>query len=80
MSTADSAGVDTVSEREVIDLTRNAYGELFSDFLINVNCCVLNGRNTVTNDFTSVRRQGGSAVMDYCVMPYHESLDVFTDF
>ncbi len=73
------AGVDAVPEREVIDFTRNAYGELFSDFLINVNCCVLNGRNTVTNDFTSVRRQGGSAVVDYCVMPY-ESLDVFTDF
>ncbi len=73
-------GVDDVPDREVIDLTRNHYGELFCDFLVNVNCCVLNGRGLSSqNDYTSVRRQGGVAVVDYCLVPY-DSLGLFTNF
>lgn len=71
------AGVDEIPDRDVIDLGRNAYGESFADFLVNINCCVLNGRNMRSNDFTSVSSRG-LAVVDYCVVPYG-SLDMFTN-
>lgn len=71
--------IDEVPDRHVLDLARNAYGELFSEFLQNVNLCVLNGHNTTWNDYTSVRRQGGMAVVDYCAVPY-ELLHLFSNF
>lgn len=66
------AGVDILSERNVIDFKCNRYGESFIDFLINVNFCMLNGRNYVKNDFTCFTSQGQS-VVDYCLVGY-ESL------
>ena len=45
-------GVDVLTERDVIDYTVNSYGEIFCEFLLNANCCVLNGRNYYHNDFT----------------------------
>ena len=36
----------------------NKYGHSLIDFLINSNFCILNGRNSVKNDFTSVSTKG----------------------
>jgi len=41
------SGVDVLPERNTVDFTVNSYGELFIDFLINTNWCILNGRNSV---------------------------------
>ena len=72
------SGLDVLPERNTVDFTVNSYGELFIDFLINTNLCVLNGRNSVKNDFTSISVKGCS-VVDYCITPY-DSLNYFTDF
>lgn len=48
------------------------------DVLISVNCCILNGRNFVNNDFTCVSTKGCS-VVDYCIVPY-DNLNLFKDF
>ena len=71
-------GVDNLPERNVVDYQHNSYGTIFCDFLIDVNCCILNGRNMVHNDYTFVSTRGCS-VVDYCITPY-ELLDSFTDF
>ncbi|CAC5388251.1 unnamed protein product [Mytilus coruscus] len=65
-------GIDQLSERNITDFTANGYGEIFSEFLSTVNCCVLNGRYPIHDDFTYVSTKG-SSVVDYCVVPY-ESL------
>ncbi|XP_053403285.1 uncharacterized protein LOC128558364 [Mercenaria mercenaria] len=70
-------GVDNIPERNVVDFTSNAYGDLFIDFLINTNMCMLNGRNFTKNDFTSISSKG-SSVVDYCIIP-HEKLDIFSE-
>lgn len=51
------------------------------DFLINLNLCILNGRNYVNNDYTSVSVKGKAAV-DYCIVPYDclDCLDIFQGF
>ena len=71
-------GVDKLPLRSVIDYTHNAYSELFMDFLINVNCCIVNGRNSVLNDYTFVSPCGCS-VVDYCLIPY-ENLHNISNF
>lgn len=38
-------GIDNIKDRNVVDYKCNKYGELLCDFLINTNCCILNGRN-----------------------------------
>ena len=48
------AGVDNLPPRDIVDWKTNKYGELFSEFLIGANYCILNGRNYVSNDFTSI--------------------------
>ena len=58
------SGVDVLPERNTVVFTVNSYGELFID-LINTNVCILNGRNSVKNDFTSISVKGCS-VEDYC--------------
>ena len=68
-------GVDEIPERDVVDFSCNWYGEIFIVFLINANYCMLNGRNFVKNDFTSVSGRG-SAVVDYCIVS-HDSLPAF---
>ncbi|CAG2231612.1 unnamed protein product [Mytilus edulis] len=69
------AGVDTIPERNVVDFKRNAHGELLCEYLINSNCCILNGRKGVKNNYTYIS-QLGSSVVDYCLIPY-ELLDIF---
>ncbi len=73
-------GVDVVPQRNVIDFTRNMYGEKFLEFLISANCCVLNGRQGICakDDFTSVSTKGLS-VVDFCIVP-HENLDIYSEF
>ena len=72
------AGVDKVPERNVIDFKRNAYGELLCEYLMNSNCCILNGRKCVKNNYTFISPLG-SSVVDYCLVPY-ECLDKFEQF
>ena len=56
-------GVDCVPCRNVIDFTGNEYSDIFMDFLISSNFCMLNGRNYVKkNDFTC------SSVVDLCLI------------
>ena len=33
-------------------------------FLIDTNCCILNGRNMTSNDYTSIKSQDASVVSD----------------
>jgi hypothetical protein len=47
-------------------------------FLFNIDMCMLNGRNNVCNDFTSVSTKGKSLV-DYCFVN-HCMLQNFVDF
>ena len=65
-------------ERSVIDFMHNTYSDLFTDFLINVNCCIVNGRNSDFNDFTYVSTRGCS-VVDYCITAY-EPLSYIENF
>ena len=71
-------GVDNVPQRNVVDFKTNKSGDLLIDFLINVNCCILNGRNHIQNDFTYISNIGRS-VVDYCLVPY-ENVNQFSEF
>lgn len=72
-------GIDSIPERNVIDFVPNKYGQIFCDFLIDANCCVLNGRrNYLQNNYTYIS-PAGSSVVDYCVVPY-ETLEQFDNF
>ncbi|CAC5415626.1 unnamed protein product [Mytilus coruscus] len=71
-------GVDDLCPRDVVDFKYNSYGNTFIDFLISVNCCTLNGKNFVNNDFTYISTKGCS-VVDYCIVPY-DNLNLFKDF
>jgi len=70
-------GVDDLPEREIIDFSSNSYGDKLLEFLVESNMCVLNGRNTSKNDYTSISTKG-CAVVDYCIIP-HYNLDCFID-
>ncbi|CAC5387295.1 unnamed protein product [Mytilus coruscus] len=71
-------GIDILPERNVVDFTNNSYGDIFCEFLSNVNCCILNGKNFLSNDFTFISTRGTS-VVDYCIVPYGY-LNKFVDF
>ncbi|CAC5406642.1 unnamed protein product [Mytilus coruscus] len=71
-------GIDQLSERNITDFTVNSYGEIFSEFLSTVNCCVLNGRYPTHDDFIYVSTKG-LTVVDYCVVPY-DSLCHYKNF
>ena len=71
-------GVDDICHRDVVDFKCNSYCNTFIDFLISVNCCILNGRNFINNDFTCISTKGCS-VVDYCIVPY-EYLNLCSDF
>ena len=66
------AGVDNLPPREVIDFQKNSYCDMFADFLIRTNFCILNGRGSLKNDLTYVSSNGGSSVIDYCLKPYKD--------
>ena len=71
-------GVDFLPEKNVIDFSKNSYGEYLCKFLIDSNCCILNGRQCINNDFTFVSTRG-SSVVDYSIVPY-EHLENFNKF
>ena len=71
-------GVDTLPKRNVVDFQHNSYGGSFCYFLIDVNCCIVNGRNMLNNDYTFISTRGCNVVY-YFFVPY-EMLDCFTDF
>ncbi|CAG2188857.1 unnamed protein product [Mytilus edulis] len=73
-------GIDTLPERQVVDYKTNKYGSIFCEFLADINCCMLNGRNNSHNDYTYVSTRGLS-VVDYCIVPYEmlKSFDRFED-
>ena len=62
-------GVDEIVHRDIIDFTKNKYGDYFLDFLINSNCIMLNGRSKKKNDCTSVSPKG-LAVVDYAIVSH----------
>ncbi|CAC5360691.1 unnamed protein product [Mytilus coruscus] len=68
-------GIDCLPEHDIVDFQTNGYGNIFCDFLIDVDCCILNGRKTITNDFTFVSTHGFS-VVDYCVFDSFNSFSV----
>ena len=68
-------GVDNLPIRTALDFTHNAYSDVFIDFLINVNCCIVNGRNSIQDDFTYVSTRG-SSVVDYCLVPYENLFNI----
>ena len=70
-------GVDIVKPREIIDESTNSYCDILSDFLIDCNLCMLNGR-LGENNFTHVSTRGKS-VVDYVFVP-HEQFQNFCDF
>ncbi len=71
-------GVDSIIHRDVVDFDVNSYDESLIDFLISSNFCILNGRNHINNDFTSIVATGKS-VVDYCLVP-HEDLTKYSKF
>ena len=72
------AGIYIVPERNVIDRQKNTYGAYLSRFLIDCNCCVLNGRNDIDDTFTYITTRGRS-VVDYYIIPY-DNLCMFSEF
>ena len=71
-------GIDVLPEKNVADYTKNTYGELFCNFLIDCICCIANGRNSKLNDSICVSNKGLS-VVDYIVVPY-ENIDILSHF
>jgi len=63
--------IDNIPDRQILDETVNKHGDVFRDFLLESNMCVLNGRVTPQfNNFTSVSVKG-SSVVDYIAVPHH---------
>ena len=54
------AGVDCLPNRDVVDYKVSKEGEWL--FLVDSNCCVMNGRNCLQSKFTFIGPQGASAV------------------
>ena len=72
------SGVDNVPPRDIVDNKVNVYSNVFLDFLISSELCVLNGRNFITNDFTRIGSTGCS-VVDYCIVT-HDQLSMYEKF
>ena len=71
-------GVDSLPKRTVLDYANNKHGDVLLEFLIRANLCVLNGRNSVCDDYTYVSSKGAS-VVDYSIV-MHEQLELFNGF
>jgi hypothetical protein len=70
-------GVDLVTPRNVIDYIENHHGDVFANFLSDVNLGMLKGRFQ-DNEFTCISTSGKS-VVDYICVPYEE-MEFITDF
>ena len=58
------AGVDNLPNREIVDYTKSQFCSTFIDFLIRTYVCILNGRGSKNNTFTSVSSKV-HAVVDF---------------
>ena len=47
-------GVNVIKQRNIVEYKTNAYGDHLIQSLIDRNMCILNGRNYICNDYTSV--------------------------
>ena len=67
----DTTSIDDLQlPRQVIDMTRNSYCNVFIDFLKDCKLCILNGRITQgLNDYTFFSSRGKS-VVDYFLTSY----------
>ena len=45
-------GIDKLCEREIIDTKKNAYSDIFVDFLVSANCVMLHGRDNIKKNTT----------------------------
>ena len=70
-------GVDEINPRSVIDLNENYNGDLFINFLTNINSAMLYGRIEL-NDFNYISPQDKSGV-DYMCVPF-EHFNEILDF
>ena len=70
------SGVDFLPPRDVLDFQKNSYCDMFVDFLISTFFCILNGRMSLKNGFTYVSSNGGTSVIDYCLVPYEDLVSV----
>ena len=57
-------GIDNLPLMYLIDYSYNANSDMVIDFLINVNCCIVNCRNSVHSYFTFESPRGCSAVFN----------------
>ncbi|VDI45625.1 Hypothetical predicted protein [Mytilus galloprovincialis] len=64
-------GVDLIKPRTVVDATENHQGDVFINFLCDVNFAMLNGRFN-DSDFTCISGSGRS-VVDYICVPYEDT-------
>ena len=63
-------GVDDLPQKDILDFSKTAHGQSFCNYLIDSNCCILNGRiDTQKNNYTSISTKG-KAVVDYFAIPY----------
>ena len=51
----------------------------FLNFLVYINCCLVNGRQGSSNEFTYIEPRRGHSVVDYCLVP-HKQLNESNDF
>lgn len=70
-------GVDLVKPRNVLDTVENHHGDVFSNFLSDINFGMLNGRFE-DNEYTYISTTGKS-VVDYICVPYEE-MEYISDF
>ncbi len=61
--------IESITERYVVDLDINSYGDNLIEILTDSSCCVVNGRTSICNDFTLIRSTDRS-VVDYCITPH----------
>ena len=62
--------VDMIPEREILDTGSNLHGQALIEFLLESQCCLLNGRfKPEQNAFTNITGKG-SSVVDYMIVPH----------
>jgi hypothetical protein len=66
-------GVDLVTPRNVIDYIENHHGDVFANFLSDVNLGMLKGRFQ-DNEFTCISTSGKSVVDYICVVSLNPPL------
>ena len=71
--------IDNVTERLVLDHSKNSHGRFFTEFLKDGKMCVLNGCFEKEKDHYTFISPRGKSVVDYFVVP-HECLQYCREF